>query len=290
MSRLVFQQPTNFVVEVSVCTLKPMISFNPVDVELTNVSEAKIDTILEECKQSKYILFPEYTYCEKLKDKYQNFSNNNNCVIIGGSGLEKIKSNFYAYCPVFVPNKDPIIIYKRNITNSETVLSGGRIIGYPGEIKREILIEYEDDLNVTIAIYVCYDFLLETVSKRNDILFIPQYENSHGQFISRGSEISKGYQNFVFGANNQGENRRSFGFAVLNNDSIENLAYLKWRLPEYLNGEGDNTNHHHSVVYDQNKESLMRFDINLGVPYSMAFNYSNLGYAPVFVPKEIKFL
>ncbi len=287
----VFQPHSNFIVEVSVCSILPFFRLKPFGIVLTAEVESKIDTVLSNTTSSQFIVFPEYCYTEGLREKYQTHSDANNSVIIAGSGLEEIGNNYYAFCPIFVPNREPIKIYKKHITLNERMLSNGRILPYPDDVQREIPVEYQNRI-VMISVYICYDFLVEAPQNRTDITFVPQFENEPGQFISRASELSKGDLNFVFGANcigatDNGNNRRSLGFAVLNNAGVNNLSVLNWRNSNYQDANGNHLTHHMSVVYDQAEESIITFNANVGIPYSMQFNFRYQDVEPVVVPKEI---
>ncbi len=63
-------------------------------------------------------------------------------------GLEEVGVNYYAYSPIFLPNREPINFYKKNITNSETVLSGGRIIDYRMKCKGNLVLALMNALHI----------------------------------------------------------------------------------------------------------------------------------------------
>ncbi|HLF52555.1 hypothetical protein [Flavobacterium sp.] len=280
MAKLVYEEPEDYLVRVSICSILSFLSINPFQI---NVDVEKIQDILVNSTESNFIIFPEYTYSLVLEEIYQNFSNDNNCVIIGGSGLEQIGNKYYAYCPVFIPNSASIKVYKKYITAEETVLSAGKIIGYENDVQREIVLTI-GDRDLSFSIYVCYDFLVENKDKRSDIIFVPQYEGSPEQFINEGDRISKGYRNFVIGCNNCNNNQRSIGFAILNSSLIDSLHLQHYRNSEYNDMNAKHLNQHHTIFYDINKERLISFDINIGRPYSLPFNYNLGNLKPVLIP------
>lgn len=283
MSKLVYQEPEDFFVQVSVCSLNSFLNLNPFSIELNDANRGKIETVLNNSVGSKFILFPEYTYSNELQEVFQNYCNQNECIIIGGSGLEEVGENFYAYSPVFLPNQDPLKVYKKHITNDETVYSEGRIINYPDEVQREISISVDDDTSYKVAVYVCYDFLIENKT-RSDVIFVPQYEQSPQQFINEGDRISKGLRNFVLGANNSNNGQRSLGFAILNSQLTTALSVRGWRQENYLDGEGNQMDFHHTTIYDTQGERLLKFRINIGRPYSLPYTYNLADNQPILVP------
>ena len=283
MGKLVYQPPQDFFVQVSVCSVNTFLNLNPFSVNLNEANREKITAALHNSVGSNFILFPEYTYTEELQEQYQNYCNENNCIIIGGSGLESVGANFYAYAPVFIPNKELMKVYKRHITNDETIYSGGRIIPYPDEVLRQIRLEGEVN-DILFSVFVCYDFLIENKTERDDIVFVPQYEQSPQQFIAEGDRISKGMRNFVLGANNSNDNQQSLGFAILNGALITALANGNWRNVEYNDGQGEAMNYHNTIVYDTTGEKLLTFRLNLAKPFSLAFNYSLVGGGPILIP------
>lgn len=283
MGKLIFQPPQDFFVQVSVCSVNTFLNLNPFSVNLTEANRQKITTALQHSIGSNFILFPEYTYTDELQVQYQNYCNDNNCIIIGGSGLESVGANFYAYAPVFIPNKELMKVYKRHITNDETIYSGGRIIPYPDEVQRQIRLEGEEN-DILFSVFVCYDFLIENKTEREDIVFVPQYEQSPQQFITEGDRISKGMRNFVLGANNSNDDQQSLGFAILNGTLITALANGHWRNAEYNDGQGEPMNYHNTIIYDTTGEKLLTFRLNLAKPFSLAFNYSLVGGGPILIP------
>lgn len=283
MSKLVYQEPQDYFVQVSVCSLNSFLVLNPFAVNISATNRLKIDAVLNNSIGSKFILFPEYTYSDELQEIYQNYCNENGCIIIGGSGLEAIGNNFYAYSPVFLPNQETIKVYKKHITNDETVYSEGRIIAYPNDVQREISISVDEDTSFTVSVYVCYDFLIEN-KKRTDVIFVPQYEQSPQQFINEGDRISKGMKNFVLGANNSNNNQRSLGFAILNSQLITALTARHWRPENYLDGQGNQMDFHHTTFYDTQGEKLLKFRINIGRPYSLPYTYNLADNQPILIP------
>ena len=244
MGKLLNQQQPDYYVQISVCSLNSFLTLNPFSINLSEANREKINTSLAHSIGSNFLLFPEYTYTPDLQEQYQNYCNENNCIIIGGSGLESVGANYYAYAPVFIPNKELIKVYKRNITPEETIYSGGRILPYPEAVQRRILLE-GNEIDILFSVFVCYDFIVENITERHDIVFVPQYEQSPQQFISEGDKISKGWRNFVLGANNSNDNQRSLGFAILNNAIITALSANGLREAEYLNAAREKLNHHH---------------------------------------------
>ncbi|AOZ99519.1 hypothetical protein [Flavobacterium commune] len=227
-------------------------------------------------------MFPEYTYSHDLEPIYRNYSNENSTVIIGGSGLETIGNEFYAYCPIFLPNQEIIKVYKKHITNDERILSQGQIIAFPNEVPREIrLIVGENE--ILFSVYVCYDFIIEAKNDRADIVFVPQYESSPQQFINEGDKVSKGMKNFVIGANNSNNNQRSLGFAILNSTMINGLSMQSYRNQNYENA-GQKLDQHHTTIYDVLGERIMVFRLNIGRPYSLPFTFSLDDSEPVLIP------
>lgn len=213
------------------------------------------------------------------------FCDRNGCIIVGGSGLEPIGNDFYSFCPIFIPNSPIIKIYKKQITHPEITLSNGKIIAYPDEVQRRIELNL-DDRDISFSVYICYDFLIENKNKRTDLIFVPQYEASPEQFITESDKISKGYTNFVFGANNCNNNQRSLGFAVLNRALIESLHIQQLRREAYRDAENNTLNYDHTIFYDVNDERLMTFDVNIGRPFSLPYNFTLNGHQPVLIPRR----
>lgn len=286
MGKLLNQQQPDHYVQISVCSVDTFLNLHPFSIDLNAVNHEKINSALENAIGSNFILFPEYTYTDILQEQYQNYCNQHNCIIIGGSGLESIGANYYAYAPVFLPHKELIKVYKKNITADERLYSGGRIIPYPNAVQRQIRLE-GNEVDIEFSVYVCYDFIVENKTERQDLVFVPQFEQSPQQFISEGDRISKGMRNFVLGANNSNNNQKSYGFAILNNAIITALNVGGWREANYLNAEGEKLNHHHTIIYDSLGEKLFTFQLNLATPYSLAFNYNLLGGGPVLIPIAI---
>lgn len=283
MGKLVYQEPQDFFVQISVCSLNSFIVRNPFSVLINQVNRGKINSVLENSIGSNFILFPEYTYNTELQEIYQNYCNQNDCIIIGGSGLEPIGHSFYAYSPIFIPNQEVSKVYKKHITYDETVYSGGRIIGYPNEVQRQIRINGADN-DIKFSVYICYDFLIENKLERDDIIFVPQYEHSPLQFMNEGDRISKGFKNFVIGANNANNNQRNLGFAILNSQLITALTAMGWRLGNYLDAEANRLDFHHTIFYDTKGELVLKFRINIGRPYSLPYTYNLGDNQPILIP------
>jgi hypothetical protein len=283
MSKLVYQQPQDYLVEVSVCSLNSFLNLNSFSIEISEERRSKIDTILSNSIGCQFLMFPEYTFSEELNILYQTFSNTNNCIIIGGSGLEQIGNNFYAYCPVFLPNQEVIKVYKKRITDDEKLYSSGRIIDFPNDVQREIRVEIEE-YSILFSVYVCYDFIIENKNTRTDLIFVPQYERSPERFINESDKISRGYNNFVLGANNSNENQRSIGFATINNTIISALSLRHWRQNHYYDVEARPLNHHFSIFYDIEGERQIKFRLNVGKPYSFPITFSLEGGEPLIIP------
>nr|WP_321486884.1 hypothetical protein [uncultured Draconibacterium sp.] len=280
MAKIVYQEPEDYFVRATICSMRSFLNPHPFQIE---VDLDKVRSVLENSTESNFVIFPEFTYSLELQDMYQTFSNENNCVIIGGSGLEPIGTKFYAYCPVFIPHQPIVKVYKKHITHPETILSSGKLIGYNDDVQREIVLNI-GDMDVSISVYVCYDFLVENKNNRTDIIFIPQYEGSPEQFINEGDRLSKGFRNFVLGSNNCNNNQRSLGFAILNNTIIELLHLQGYRDSEYSDMNQKKLNHHHTVFYDINDDRIATFDLNIGRPYSLPFNYNLANLQPVLIP------
>lgn len=280
MTKLVYQAHEDYFVKVTICSMQSFLNINPFQI---NVDLEKIQSVLQNSTDSNFLIFPEYTYTDELEEVYQTFTNRNNCVIIGGSGLESVGNEFYAYCPVFIPNQPIMKVYKKHITNQETILSCGKIIGYKEDVQREIIFT-NGDRDLTFSVYVCYDFLVENIKNRTDIIFIPQYEASPEQFINEADKLSKGFRNFVIGSNNCNNNQRSLGFAILNNSIIELLHLQQYRNEKYSDMNNEYLNCHHTIFYDIDDERIVSFNLNIGRPYSLAFNYNLSDLRPVLIP------
>ena len=286
MGKFPYQPNPDVFVQVSICSVNTFLDFHPFNINLNAANRHKIDSVLLNSVGSNFILFHEYTYTEELRELYQNYSNQNNCIIIGGSGLESNGANFYAYAPVFTPNQELIKVYKRRITHVETILSESRIIDYPNKVPRQIKVAINNDIDVLVSVYVCYDFLVEGKTEvRDDIIFVPQFEPSPQQFITEGDKISKGWDNFVLGANNSNDNQRSIGFVpTLNSQSINSLALRHWRDKRYPSGKGKLDSHHHTISFDITGEKLITFQLNVGNPVTKGSTLSFVSSQPNFKP------
>ena len=170
-------------------------------------------------------------------------------------------------------------MYKRHITQDEILNSANRIVGYPGEINRELEVSFGED-TMTMAVYICSDFLYENVANRTDIIFVPQYEASPNHFMGRGSFISGGRENFVIGANNTTNGQRSFGFAILNSAIVASCVGSNIRHETYPNLDGTTGSINHSLIYDIAEESLLTLQLNLGNPVSTATTLNPTGRRP----------
>jgi hypothetical protein len=283
MSKLVYQPPQDYLVEVSICSLNSFLNLDTFSIDISPERRNKIDTILNNSIGCQFLMFPEYTFSDELNILYQTFSNSNNCIIIAGSGLEQIGNNYYAYCPVFLPNQEIIKVYKKRITDDEKIFSSGRIVDFPNEVQRQIRVEIAD-YSISFSVYVCYDFIIENKNNRTDLIFVPQYESSPERFINESDKISRGYNNFVLGANNSNENQRSLGFATINKTIITALSARNWRQNNYNDGEERPLNHHFSVFYDITGERQIKFRLNVGKPFSFPITFSLEGGEPLIIP------
>src|SRR4051812_22503309 len=119
MGKLVYQPPQDYFVQVSICSVNSFLSLHPFQISINEANLLKVQSVVQHSLESNFILFPEYTYTEVLQPIYQEHCDQNNCIIIGGSGLEAVDNNhFWAYCPVFLPNTpEPIKVYKKHITD-----------------------------------------------------------------------------------------------------------------------------------------------------------------------------
>jgi hypothetical protein len=284
MSKLVYQEPQDHYVQVSVCSLNSFLLFNPLRVEVTDEKRQKIGTILENSKDSDFILMPEYTYTPDLEELYQQFCNDYKSIIIAGSGLEQSGGDFYAYAPVFIPDTTPMKVYKKFVTDMEKVSGEGRIVNYPGEVQRRIAVQ-RGDSEMVFSVYVCNDFLMENKSERSDVVFVPQYEPSPQQFMNEADRIAKGMRCFVLGANNANNNQRSIGCAILNSSLISGISGRNWRLPHYNDDGGQPLGLHHTIVYDIQGERIIKLKLNIGCPYSLPYSFNLVGQGPVIVPR-----
>ncbi len=291
MRRPIFEKAPDYPVRVAVCSLYSFLEVDPFSVKIDAEKMKKIDFILEQSKGVNFILFPEYTYSDVLRLKLQKYCDDNDCIIIAGSGLEKTpEDTFYAYCPVFSPNNELTKVYKKFITPSEKVYAANKIVPYPNETQRIIRLNANslDDYCFTISVYVCYDFIQENKKERTDIIFVPQYEKSPHMFINEGDRISKGENCFVLGANNVDNNQRSLGFVGLNSTIINALSNKCWRPSSYNDGDKEKKfPYHHTIIYDTTGERILILDINLSKPYSLSHDYSVNETMPVVIPIKI---
>lgn len=289
MSKLPEIFPTDLMFPISVCSLNSSLELNPLRVTSTQEKINKITRVLENSRDSKIILFPEYTYSENLNELFQNYSNAHNIIIIGGSGLEPTEDGkFYAFSPVFIPNENIFKVYKKNIIQVERGLSAGALIPYPHEIKRTMnFLEDENGRKYSFSVFICSDFLIENRDQRADIFFVPQYENSPGQFLTQGHTYSSGHKNFIIGANNADHEQRSLGFAILNNSTIDVLAQRNFRRGAYNDENGSPQTYNPSLAYDMTGEKLLKIDLNIGRPYSLSYDFHFTPINPVLIPKEL---
>lgn len=279
MSKLVYQPRKDSFVEVSIINLNVMLNVDNFEVIVNADSRNKIDVFLEESLNSNIICFPEYSYNAELFNVYKEFSDNNNVIIIGGSGIEQVENGFYAFCPVFIPNKDSIKVYKRYVTIEERTNSRGRLLPYPNPTERHFSIEHYDREYV-FSIFICYDFLQDRYDSRSDIVFIPQYESSPRHFINEANRIVQGFDNFVIGVNNSDNSLRSVGFANLNKSMIAAFTGMKKRKKEYKDQDNDLLNEHHTIFYDIKEEQRLSFKLNLANPVPKPYNFSYSNYEP----------
>jgi len=229
MSKLVYQPRTDFFIEVGLINLQSVLNEATFEVEVNAQTIKKIQEHLKNSLDTNIICFPEYTYSDELYDLFRNFSNQNKIIIIGGSGIENNGNISYAYCPIFIPNKDLIKVYKKYPTVEEKAFSKGRLIAFPDATERHFLIEF-NNYEFVFSVYICYDFLQEKYSKRSDIVIIQQYEKSPRHFINSSTSIIQGFDNFVLGVNNSdGQTLRSLGFGNLNSTLINAFSKLKKR-------------------------------------------------------------
>ena len=280
MSKLVYQPVDDFFIEVSLINLNTLFNEQLFLVEIEEKEQNKIREFLENVKNSDIICFPEYSYNENLYDIYKSFSDENNVIIIGGSGLEPIDDKFYAYTPVFIPTKDILKVYKKHITIDERTLSKGKLIPYPNPTERDFRI-VKNDFDFIFSIFICYDFLQENYNERTDIVFIPQYETSPKHFINTANSIVQGRDNFVFGVNNSDNTSlRSLGFANLNKSIMDSFIKFKIRKKEYKDNVGEHLLEHFTLIYDVTEERVLTFRLNLAKPVPKPYNFSRQNYEP----------
>lgn len=283
MSKLVYQPRTDFFIEVGLINLESLLNETTFEVEVNAQTINKIQTHLGNSLDTNIICFPEYTYSDQLFDLYRNFSNQNNIIIIGGSGIETDGNNSYAYCPLFIPNKDLIKVYKKYLTVEERTFSKGKLIPFPNSTEREFCIEF-NNYEYVFSVYICYDFLQEKYNQRSDIVFIPQFETSPRHFINSSPSIIQGFDNFVLGVNNSdGKSLRSLGFGNLNSTLINAFSKLKKRKKDYKDTDGTKLNEHYSLIYDLTEEQLLKLRLNLANPVPKQYNFSYTQYEPTIL-------
>jgi len=283
MSKLVYQPRKDVFIEVGIVNLESLLNDETFEVEINPQIVIKIQTHLNNSLDTNIICFPEYTYSDSLYELYRAFSDQNNIIIIGGSGIENNENNFYAYCPIFIPNKELIKVYKKYLTIEEKAFSGGRLISYPNATERDFLIEF-NDVEFVFSVYICYDFLQENYNKRSDIVFIPQFEPSPRHFINMCTSIVQGFDNYVLGINNSNKKSlRSLGFGNLNSTLINAFSRQKKRKKEYLDADGATLNEHHTLIYDLIDEQLLKIRLNLANPVPKAYNFSYSQYEPTIL-------
>lgn len=279
MSKLVYQPRQDFFVEISLFNLTSMLNEQTFEVEINNQIFEKIENFLNVSKSSNIICFPEYCYSNQLHDLYREFSNQNDVIIIGGSGIENNGDDYYAYCPVFIPNKDIIKVYKKVLTIPEIAFSKGRLKPYPNNTERHFNIEF-NDAQFVFTIFICYDFLQENYETRTDIVFIPQFEPSPNHFINKANVVVQGHDNFVLGINNSKDTFRSIGFANLNKSLIDAFYKQKIRKKDYKDCDGFLLNEHHTIIYDLKTEQKTSIRLNLANPVPKPYNFSYHNYEP----------
>jgi hypothetical protein len=284
MSKLIYQPRQDFFVDVSLFNLNCMLNEEDFEVQISPEHIAKIEAFLQTSKNSNILCFPEYCYSQDLHDIYRQFSDENGVIIIGGSGIEESGADYHAFCPVFIPGKETIKVYKKVLTVPEIAFSKGRLKKYPNETERHFNIEF-NDAEFVFTVYICYDFLQENYDTRTDIVFIPQYESSPNHFIHRGNTIVQGHDNFVLGINNSNDTFRSFGFANLNKTLIDAFSKQKIRKKEYKDGDGLMMNEHHSIIYDLKDEQKISIRLNLANPVPKQYNFSFHNFEPSVLVK-----
>jgi hypothetical protein len=283
MSKLVYQPRTDFFIEVGIINLESVLNEATFEVELNDQTINKIQKLLSNSLDTNIICLPEYTYSEELFDLYRNFSDTNKIIIIGGSGIENVGNNAYAYCPIFIPNKDLIKVYKKYLTVEERTFSRGKLIAFPDATERNFLIEF-NNYEFVFSVYICYDFLQEDYRQRSDIVFIPQFETSPRHFINLSTSIIQGFDNFVLGVNNSdGQTLRSLGFGNLNSTLINAFSKLKKRKKDYNDADGTKLNEHYSLIYDLKDEQLLKLRLNLANPVPKQYNFSYTQYEPTIL-------
>jgi hypothetical protein len=283
MNKLVYQPRTDFFIEVGLINLESLLNEATFEVEVTAQTINKIQTHLNNSLDTNIICFPEYTYSDQLFDLYRDFSNQYNIIIIGGSGIESYGNNYYAYCPIFIPNKELIKVYKKHVTVEERTYSRGRLISYPNETERDFLIDF-NNYEYVFSVYICYDFLQENYSKRSDIVFVPQFETSPRLFINTSTNIIQGFDNFVLGINNSdGISLRSLGFGNLNPSLINAFSKMRKRKKYYKDEDQKELNEHFSLIYDLTDEQLLRLRLNLANPVPKHYNFSYTQHEPTIL-------
>ncbi len=283
MNKLVYQPRTDFFIEVGLINLESLLNDATFKVEVTAQTINKIQTHLNNSLDTNIICFPEYTYSDQLFDLYRDFANQYNIIIIGGSGIESDGNNCFAYCPIFIPVKELIKVYKKHVTVEERTYSRGRLISYPNETERDFLIDF-NNYEYVFSVYICYDFLQENYSKRSDIVFVPQFETSPRLFINTSTNIIQGFDNFVLGINNSdGTSLRSLGFGNLNPSLINAFSKMKKRKKNYKDADQKELNEHFSLIYDLTDEQLLRLRLNLANPVPKHYNFSYTQYEPTIL-------
>lgn len=280
MNKLVYQPESDFFVNVNLVNLEKSIDEGTFTINISAEKLVRINGYLQNSLDCNIVCFPEFSYNESLFQVYKNFSDLNGVIIIAGSGIESAGNNqFYAYCPVFLPNEETVKVYKQFITVDEKAYSKGKLIEYPNSTQRDFKI-INDDLEYVFSIYICYDFLQSNYKIRTDVVFIPQLENSPRHFLNKGNDTVQGYDNFVFGINNHFNGLRSLGFANLNSSIIKAFAKFKIRKDSYLDASGEKLNEHHTIVYDILNEQTLKFRLNLAKPVAKPYNFSYQNYEP----------
>ncbi|GGC85755.1 hypothetical protein GCM10011508_11280 [Flavobacterium lutivivi] len=280
MSKLVYQPESDFFVNVNLINFEKCIDEETFTINIGAEKLARIKQYLTNSLDCNIICFPEFSYNDSLFQMYKEYSDLNGVIVIAGSGIETVGNNqFYAYCPVFLPNEETVKVYKKFITVDEKAYSKGRLIEYPNSTQRNFKIITED-LEYVFSIYICYDFLQCDYKVRTDMVFIPQLEGSPRHFINKGNEVVQGYDNFVFGVNNCCDNFRSLGFANLNSSIIKAFSKFKIRANSYSDANEDKLNEHHTIIYDISTEQALKFRLNLAKPVAKPYNFSYQNYEP----------
>ncbi len=270
----VYIEPKDLYVTVGIVSIE--IPLDAKNFEFNDVEKYvnKISGCLSHLKGVNFILFPEFSYSEKLEDIFRTFSDENNAIIIGGSGVDKSGEDWYCYSPVFIPGEKQFKkVYKKMITATETSLSADRIHDYPGEVTRDFTL-IVDERQISFAVYVCNDFLLDLNRKDYaSIYFVPQYERNAGIFRGDAYRVSTKDPSFVLGCNIVSSGFRTIGTGSCNSTVINGLATHGFRDKEYQDA-GQVAYYNKAILYDVNNQCVLKFQLNLGDPRSTAHTFA----------------